>query len=249
MYYQLLDIPHVATGSSLDEQSYNDKTARLIAEGIPDYEWATEQHQSLTLNEALKALTSIETRGQIEDIHSVVLFSRGYSIPSPLREHLLEIQANKDLEAQITQIVNAAIVFFKVSWSETKAIEYLIEQVRGIINIGLEIIIIEAPKKSPHEIDASLGLAGLYRLGLGQLFSLRKLTFSLDESTCQDDPIKLANLEALKRKIPELPQFLSDDRELLEESPGKLKSGSRPIESLKQVRLAEQLIAQISIDN
>ncbi|MCB0320410.1 MAG: hypothetical protein KDD60_05740 [Bdellovibrionales bacterium] len=240
LYYQLLQIPCVRTESDLEEQGFQEKSQRLASEGIPDLEWASELHSPINEQLIMERLRSPNLISPIEDIAPVPVFMHTHSLPEPLRTFFQKFAHIGELEAEVTLLVNSAVVHFNVPIYETSGLQFLIEQIRGAMNIGLEKIQELSPQSSHETILQTLGIRGVYRLGLASIFHLRILARKISEEDLHHDPRLLAIHQGLVEKFPYLPLFLEPDGTLKEEGE-KLEPGNRPIQHLSDIAVIELL--------
>ncbi|MDC0357741.1 DUF6178 family protein [Oligoflexia bacterium] len=240
-FYQLLSIPNVATPSDIEEQSYNEKSMRLAAEGIPDSDFAHETNAPISEAEVKILLESTEQHQFIEDVRAVLPFTYETLSIGQLAKLLAEGNATEHLENEITLITNAAIVHWDVEIFEYENMIDIIAKVKGAINIGLEIAL-QLADLNVLEAYRALGLPKLYRVGLGRILAIRNLAKTVSDATLQDvtrDSVELAILANLREPFPVMPQFFRPDGSF-EEIDGKLVGDTKAIEKLEE---AESLMS------
>lgn len=249
LFYQLLSIPSVATNSILEEESFQERNKRLEGEGVPDPEIAAKINRALELPKALKALASVANEIRQKDVPCVspLLFEK--RISGVLSKLVSEIQDKDALESEFTYIMNSAIVFWNVDFSDLEAVLALGEKVKGAISLGLELIQ-SATTSSLKYCYEKLGLTDLYRLGLKEILDIRKLarTIPLEQAEKQrESAAAFSTLACAREAFPEMPAFLNDDGSVEEESPGTLVKGQRPIENLRALKTVRNILEGIAL--
>jgi len=211
LFYQLLAIPMVSTQSQLEEESYNDREKRLTTEGIPDKELAAEVHAPFYLKNAQEKLAKLGDREQRgRDILPITPLIYNSDMASPLKRLFLSIKNLEECESELTFILNAAIVRWNIDFHDSDSMNFLLEQVKGSIAVGIELM--EGSNNSDlAEIYEVLGLQSLYRLGFTRLMQLHKeaLQFSKDHlrviyDTNKDDFTLIAHIQ---EPFPSLPCY------------------------------------------
>jgi hypothetical protein len=204
LFYQLIAIPNVTTCSMLEEDSFQDRQRRLSEEGIPDDQLAFELNSPLTIFEAEKLLGSSLVCEIPRAQYAIQPLIYDQILLEPLSSLFQEAQLVSDLESELTMLINAAIVYWKINFEKSDDLNILTQQVKGTINIGLQ-----ALEQSNHNplIDTykSLGLAKIYRVGLSQLANLKKLALQIRSQlkTIPDlDPAYKAQIEAACHPFP-----------------------------------------------
>lgn len=204
LFYQLIAIPNVSTYSMLEEDSYQDRQRRLSEEGIPDNQLAFELNSPLTVFEAEKLLESSPVCEIPQAQYTIQPLIYDQMLLEPLSSLFQEAQLISDLEGELTMLINAAIVYWKIDFDKSDDMRILTQQVKGAINIGLQSL-----EQNNHHplIDTykSLGLAKIYRVGLGQLANLKKLALQIRSQlkTFPDlDPHHQAQLDAACHPFP-----------------------------------------------
>jgi hypothetical protein len=212
LFYQLLSVPNVATESMLEEDSFTERSKRLGSEGIPDIELAAEIHKPLPTSELKAALSQSPESIATRELHAVEPLIYDTLTPQPLSRILALPQMRDQLEAEISYLMNGAIVYFGADFGDIAQVLLTSEHVKGILNIGLESAA-EQLGISPEEAYRQLGLKGMYRHGLSLVMSLRtKASRVLKQSTSLEatDPAAVV-LESLTKKIPQVPRFFLEE--------------------------------------
>lgn len=245
VFYQLISIPGVSTNTILEEESFQDRNRRLESEGFPQLEEAAEVNSPLALS-ALKQEFEKPLMLSQRSTESAVSERRApaFLAPSPLSELLSEIHAGAEIESQLSYLMNAALVHFQVEHFEVEQVKSLIESVKGAVNIGLELVLQEG--KVEHTIQAyeRLGLIQLYRLGLKQLFELRKMAHRVTIDSIEEMVSKHL-LEGLQLPMPLIPIFLKDDGTVLA-SEQQLSSERKAISHLQTCTFLRDLISRMA---
>jgi len=208
LFYQLLSVPNVATDSMLEEDAFNERSTRLAGEGIPESAFAAEMHKPLPANELRTMVARVPETISTRELNAIEPLIYDTITPAPLSGLLAMPQARDQLEAEISFVMNAAVVFFGADLGEISEMLLMSEQVKGILNIGLEsaCALVGA---SPDKVYEQLGLKGIYRHGLSAIMALRgRATQALREGTQleETDPI-LVTLRALAKPPPLVPRF------------------------------------------
>lgn len=202
LFYQIINIPTVSTISLLEEDSYNDRLGRLSEEGFPDREFAAELNSRLGQNEFLASINnSANDSGRIvfEDIQTVtplVYQGHDYEPLTSLVNNLIEKNHRDKLEAELSLLVNAAILHWAVEFYNEQDVLDMAEKVKGAVNIGLEIAL-KINGKDALELHAKVGLKDFYRLGLARLIDLRnqaRKTLKDFQDLAQEKRVLLENL-------------------------------------------------------
>jgi len=257
LFYQLLATPTVATPSMLEEESYQERNKRLAGEGIPDSETAAEINAPLACNIALTAFKQEEKQGGVIDIPAIEPLLYGTFNIQPLGSLLAQVEERSEMESELTYIMNGAIVRWLPDFFDYESVFSMAERVKGAINIGLEILQRES-RLSIVEIYKALGLRKLYRVGLNELFALRRLARNMRKEAVDQihDTSRLAVLDGAAQTFPEIPTFLLEeppdadvtgatsptvptttqaDQESGALPPGRLRAGFQAIMSLSEV--------------
>lgn len=236
LFYKLLSIPQIHTAAGLEEESFQERSVRLSAEGVPDAELAAEIHAPFSVQVALgelKAGGRYVCKLEVPAVEPLVYDQRELH---PLQELLSKQFSNPELAAEITLIVNAAVVHFAVDFSAMEQLHPLITRVRGAINLGLELLAGRSGL-SPEEVHAGLGIQKIYRVGLQHCLALRKeLGRALAESAQIDgaasESVILSN--AVNRPFPMFPEALSSAGSWCAVD-GALSQELRAIEQLRDI--------------
>ena len=204
VFYQILAIPSISTPSMLEEDSFQEKNARLSEEGIPDRELAVEFQTPLSPT-ALHEKAAAGQEGVVVEavrIVSPLLYDGGLS--TQLERLLAEAVHPELLEAELTLLLNTALVFWGISLRDREQYALICEQVKGACEIGLETL-------SEMGLSASLGetlsLTDAYRLGLHVIFSLKisLRTIRTEERTLTEQHF----LTGLKERFPCVPEWFN----------------------------------------
>jgi hypothetical protein len=244
LFYQLLQTPAVATQSMLEEESFQERTKRLAAEGVPEPEVAAGIHGPYTLADARRDLGAGAKHAVIEDVRAVepLLYearaTRGFS------QLLREVSDHEILEMEFTYLANAAVVRFSVDFSDQEQVLLLCEKMKGAINLALETIA-QDTKSSVVDVYRALGLEKLYKFGLSEIMGLRDIarTISLQEAEkLRESDMPLFSIIACAREsFPCMPACIEDSGEVIQEG-GVLPSGVRPIETPQGMATIKQAL-------
>lgn len=210
LFYQLISIPLVATESLLEEDAYQEKSKRLSAEGIPDDSFAFEVNAPLNETLAVQELGGKSKRGRVMDIAPIEPLIYEAGLVEPFTTLLGKISNREQFESEMSLIMNAAIIRWKIDFSEHDRVVRLIAQVKGALNIGLERAL-ALSALTDIEVYEALGLQKMYRLGLGYLHDVRLQATKLlkNETTASSpDNRRILALEGAARSFPEMALFL-----------------------------------------
>ena len=252
LFYQIIAVPSVSTESMLEEDSFQDRSKRLSSEGVPDQEISTKLNTPLDLNQA-RALMSKDASGTdrkvaaARELFPVEPLIYDSEIAGQLSEILTRAPSREAIEAELTMILNAAIVHWSNEWWDNAALMHLTSKVKGAISIGLELARTQFLLGALESYER-FELTGLYQLGLGVILPLRRLARNTSESAVASHggaPM-LALIDALKRPFPDVPAFFSaTDLSVKDEflsADGKLQGGERAITSLAEIEAIERLL-------
>lgn len=238
-FYQLINVPGIATLTQLEEESFQEKQKRLLAEGLPDLETAWKLNNPVShLDLPLKA-------------NPIPRFSETISIAEPLiydipnSTHLSNLLQNyprtDDLMAELTLLLNAAAIRWNVEPYEIEQIDVLSAQIKGAIEIGFQAAIQEY-QSDTVQIYEKVYLQGVYRYGLGIILSLKDRAKKINPEVLKDLAIKNQQaFAALAGLSEELPKLL-DEFKIHE---GQSYSTYRAFCSLDQINGANQLLAAL----
>lgn len=246
LFYQILAIPGVATLSGLEEESFQDRTRRLAAEGVPDSEHAASLLAGLPPALAMQDLKATAKRKPVEGIRAVEPLVYDTPNGGALKE-LLE-GVGETLEEELTLVLNAAVVHFKVDYAERDAMLTLIDQVKGAVVIGIEAAKRAVPDTTTISAYRALGIARLFGLGFYQLADLRKSARRYGNEEIQalnTEGALFGILAGLREHFPKMPCFVLQNG-ALETANGKLTPGYRAFQSLHEVTILAKLLRSLS---
>jgi hypothetical protein len=259
IYYQILAIPGVATASVLEEEAFQERNGRLLGEGFPSADYCAELHAPISLsavhqyliNEKSKTYIDAKMFGMEPLLHSSTDF------PPLIDSILSHLPDTTKFEAELTLIMNSAILFYSVSFYHLEQVERLFAKVIGAIEIGLESILsseeLSNNSGTAIEIYERLGLQMLYRHGLDLLAKLQRLARStskkLQDKLDLEDPLFSLYLEGAMIRFPEIPEELpSSFQEKGKEKKSEknyLSSKLLPIQSKQNLDIAIQVIEKL----
>lgn len=250
LFYQLLAIPGVQTGSMLEEDALSDRNKRLAAEGVPEPELVEEMHRLCTAQELRALLESSDEVPHVIDVRSIEPLIYDPALLQPLGSLVASLYTREEFEAELSYLMNGAIVRWGVPLNDPAAMKSLAQKVRGALNIGLERALKESTL-SPLEAYRRVGLGPLYRHGLTCVLPLCRAASRLarqgGDRLQEEEPALAEVLNQLRASFPELPEFVEKDGSFREASDGQLATGSRAIEHLEDIAIAEKLLEQIRV--
>ncbi len=235
LFYQILSVPNVATGSVLEEDALEDRNKRLEAEGIPTMERSAEILSLLSVAEATAILEEANNHDIIEGIRGIETLL--FDSPCDLILSRILASGGEHAEEELTLVMNSAIVRYKVDHTDPEIVTLMASKIKGALSIGVERLLLTNEERSIEDIYKVLGATKLVRLGLTLLGELFKLTRKIDQdklTQLAEDPIKFGIIAALRQPFPEAPKFFLEDGSI-EEVAGKLTPGYRAISSLKDI--------------
>jgi hypothetical protein len=235
LFYQLLATPSVATVSMLEEESFQERTKRIAAEGVPEPEVAAEIHAPLSFNEALADLHEQRVHKVIEDVRPVEPLLYEARSSKLFAELLRRTEDHEVVEMEFTYVLNAAVVRFGVDFSDQEKVLDMCERIKGAINLALEKLVKDSDR-TVHDAYRVLGLGKLYRLGLTDILSLRaearKISLEAAEAIRESDPVLFSIIACAREPFPCIPACIEDSGTVVETALG-LQPGTRPIEGLQ----------------
>ncbi|MBX7144874.1 MAG: hypothetical protein K1X79_10520 [Oligoflexia bacterium] len=246
LFYQLLSVPGVATHTELEEEAFQDRSKRLEALGVPDQAYAFELHAPLDAAHALAAVAEQNERTIIQDIDAVYPLIYDARLSGPLEELWRHIPDRGESEAELTLIINAAIVRFGIQHFEQDAVRLLAQKVKGAISLGLEVLLSKS-KFSPKELYQALGLQKLYRVGLAYLMHLGKLAHRVNANAQQLEDKNSAlflSLAGAREAFPVAPEILSSDG-VFSAPHQEVTPSFRPFEHLAEVKAVQELLKSL----
>ncbi len=247
VFYQILSIPSVATQSELQEESYQERTKRLQAEGLPSDEYAHELNSPLSDQELSALLASGRTApGDLKDLPVIEPMIYDGIMIRPFADLLRELKNREEFEGELTLITNAAFLCWNVDISDEERVRHWIAKVRGAINIGIEVAV-EKSKGSPAQACAGIGLKALYRIGLTRLMALRRIALRIDDDrlrSLSSESELLGIIAGAREAFPEAPLFLSAQGKILSEG-GNLQPGHRSFDHVVEIESVIQALSGV----
>ena len=241
LFYDILGATGEATESEIVENGYQNKTKRLEAEGIPSDEYAYSLNAPLPLTLVKKTIGDADhtVSSDLKAIQPLVYDSMTVQ---PLSGRVSKIKNIDEFEAELTLIMNAAIVRFGVDISDYEEIKLLGSKVKGAINIALEALIKETALDD-IELYNKVGLQKLYRTGLTLLLDLQKKAHAIPKEALKDvSPECFSTVAGLLEPFPVYPNFFASDGSIIKDSTGKLESGYQSFDHLRNLDKAATTI-------
>lgn len=245
LFYQLLSVPGVATDAELEEESFSDRNKRLEALGVPEANYAFELHAPLDAAHALATIDEQQERVVVQDIDAVYPLIYDSRMTGALEELWRSISDRDESEAELTLLMNAAIVRFGVQHYEQDAVRLLAQKVKGAVNLGIEILCSKS-KYSPKDVHQALGLQKLYRVGLTHLMHLgriaHRMSFDSAELSDKNSALFLA-LAGSREAFPVAPEILSADG-IFSSPTNEAQPSFRPFEHVAELRAVQALLEE-----
>lgn len=237
LFYQLLSTPSVATVSMLEEESFQERSKRLAAEGVPEPELAVSVHAPYSFSDALADLQERVAPKTIEDVRAVEPLMYEARSTRFFAELLRRVTDHEAVEMEFTYIVNAAVVRFGVDFSDQEQVLALCEKIKGAINIAIEKLV-SGSTRTVVDVYQGLGIGKLYRLGLTEVTALRtlarKIPLEVAEAVKDSERVLFSVIACAREAFPAMPMCLDDDGSVVDKD-GTLPSGMRAIETLQAV--------------
>ncbi|MCB0310810.1 MAG: hypothetical protein KDD42_06230 [Bdellovibrionales bacterium] len=248
LFYQVLAVKNLETNTVLEETSFQERNVRLAAEGIPDIEHAHQLNAPLALSRAISQIGETNQLEVIADIPTVEPLVYEGSLLQPLASFLEKVHRSDECAAELSIIMNSALVHFNVELHDHHQVLDLVRRVRGAINIGLQLLV-ETDQVTEQGIYSALGLRGLYRAGLYPLMELRRNALKAARQTelGQDlDAIQLAILSGLTDKFPHIPSFFQSDGSI-QAHDQKVKAEFKEISQLQEIHALSNFLRELAI--
>ena len=227
----------------LEEEAFVERTKRLGAEGVPDLEYSQELNTPLPrwkLKELLDGGTEPAPIELVQTIDPLIYEATGFV--QPLSRFIEAVGRRDEVESELTLLMNSAIVRWHIDFSDSQEITTLGGQVRGALNIGLEEALRLAPQEEFLTLYHRTGLKRLFQTGLWRLLEFRRAAVKAKSAPAEGgDSVREAIIEEAVRPLPLMPNFIGPQGTLLEEH-GKLRTGSRAIETTEELETLERLV-------
>ena len=190
LFYQIIAIPSLATPSQLEEEAFQDREKRMQSLGIPDRDFAALLNTPLSASDIAAATPAPAIdHATIEPIAPLLETA---SLPAPLVEQLVGAEADTtELDAEVTLLINAAIVHFSPNWRDLDQVQEIGRFVSGTIRIGVEAVIESGI--DPYEGLKTFGCQRFYAAGLHELFRIRNIAR------------RVSRLRAIQAELPATP--------------------------------------------
>ena len=159
-------------------------------------------------------------------------------LTSILKDLALDEERANEVAREFALLANAALIFFGVPFYEYSEVIFLLEKIRGAINIGL-VRAASLSQLSLPEICDRLGFSGLYRLGLTEVLRAKLTAEGLPRAGVDanvDDLPAQAVLAAARQSFPCLPVFFRSDGSFSSVE-GEMSGGMRTFSQPQDVEL------------
>jgi hypothetical protein len=249
LFYQILAIPSVATPSQLEEEAFQDRNKRLQDLGIPDQEFAaflnTPRSSSEMVNTVPPAPIDHMRIEAIDPLLAAAALAGG--LPSESSDnHVITDEQAAELDAEVSLLINSAIVHFNRDWHDNGQLEQTSRFVAGAIRIGVEAL-------KEHGIFSQdavrlFGCQGCYSVGLSELDTLRRKALRVPAELLDPSRLDSATLDAVKVlrfKMPLIPLLLLQDEDGDEKGFTRTQELHRPLENLAEVRRADAILSNL----
>lgn len=165
-------------------------------------------------------------------------------ILQPLADLLQSVEPREIIEGELSLLMNAALVHWGVSPANAEAVLTITDQVKGSINIGIETVL-ERQSFTMRELYEEIGISALYRIGLDELFAVRRTARNIlgkDKITDATEPTVLV-AQALALPFPMLPQFFQSGSVVPDEN-GKLPTNLYAIQHRRDLLSASEFLTR-----
>jgi len=256
LFYQILAIPSLATPSQLEEEAFQDREKRMQSLGIPDRDFAALLNTPLSASDLAAATPAPAIdHATIEPIAPLLETA---PLPAPLVEQLIGAEADTtELDAEVTLLINAAIVHFSRDWRDLDQVQEIGRFVSGTIRIGVEALVESGI--DPHEGLKTFGCQRFYAAGLHELFSIRNIARRVsrlraaqaDLPATPTESIVVALTSGLEHKPPRVLATLFEQIEGGILHPATLTESLltppeyRPFQSLSEIRQTHKLLKSL----
>ncbi len=256
-FYRLIYLPNTCTPSILEEESFALRNSRLQGEGIPDKETAWRVNSPKTASAILPLLKS-KPDFNFTKKSNYPLLHGGYA-SEPLRGFIQDIIENDtnlifEIEQNLAGLLNSAIIYCNIDFSNFDIVKRLSEQVKGAINLGLEALIDKLGKTNTEydnfAIYKQIGIQNIYQIGLNELKQIHsaanKILKNIENKNSDNnipDSKELVILDALAKQIPEFSLLIHGNN-----SPDTLtlKQETKPFEHLTEIEQAKIILNHLT---
>lgn len=233
-FYQLLATSAASTSVEQEELAFQERCRRLWDLGIPDRETSAAIHRPLPVAQ-LKELLATGTDAGLITLHHQPVPALVYGVEriEPLASILDELRQlprpglssreamADEVDGELAFLLNAAIVYSGIDYSDREEVERLLRSVQGALNIGLQVLS-QAIGGSTIGPLQQHGLQAAYRLGLAELLPVRlqaqrALARPDLAQSIEEEPALRLRLKCLGRPLPEALQMVPSRDGLREE--------------------------------
>ena len=251
LFYQIISVQTVSTSAELEEEALREKNDRLASEGIPTFEESLEINRPITKAKIIEKLKTIKKLPKAP-LDNITPLSINDDIDEPLKSFIANIKDIHTALSELSRILNAGIVFYEQSFDNLENMYILSEQIKGILNIGLERLLTETELNDKlKDSYPIINLQDIYRYGLSFINDVRNKAIKIlnTKENPSKDPLDSVNLEiltSLSGKIPYLPLFVKDSENFISDSENKLIRGKRALRNYNDIETANKLLKKIS---
>ena len=163
------------------------------------------------------------------------------------KETAQKLAQDSELRSKLTEeqyyVTNAALIFCSTPIAETDQVRQLISQVRGAVNIGLELVLQEEDC-TPYRAWHALGAKTLYQLGFGMLQDLRKFALRFPDVVLQEETETGEIPEEAARVELAATQELFPRRVMFEQEGGGLRPCYEAFSHLSELSVAQERLKE-----
>ena len=250
LFYQIISVQTVSTPTELEENAYKEKEDRLASEGIPTFEESLDINRPITKSKIIEKLKTIKKLPKTP-LDNITPLSIKDDMDEPLKSFIAGIKDIHTALSELSRILNAGIVFYDQTFDNLEGMYELSEKVKGILNIGLERLLVETElNEKLSESYPIINLQDIYKYGLSFINDIRNKAIKILNAKENDnnnplDAINLEILTSLSEKIPTLPLFVKDCENFINDSENKLLKGRRALRNYNDVQIANKLLEKI----
>ena len=251
LFYQVISVQTVSTPTELEEEAFREKNDRLASEGIPTFEEALEINRPIAKSKIIDKLKTIKKLPKAP-LDNITPLSIKDDMDEPLKSFIAGIKDIHTALSELSRILNAGIVFYDQTFDNLEGMYELSEKIKGILNIGLERLLIETElNEKLKDSYPIINLQDIYRYGLSFINDIRNKAIKVlnTKEDANNEPLDSVNLEilnSLSEKIPTLPLFVKDSENFISDSENKLIRGKRALRNYNDIETANKLLGKIS---
>ncbi len=249
LFYQLLSLPTVNTPAELEEACFTERVARLADQGFPDRDSALEANSPADRESLIARIKNQAKHAAVENIAVIEPVLSGVKSVEPLGSLITQLKDSPKLlssfEIELSWLTNCAFLIRGMPHGDFEAVQEVIDQVRGAINLGLEDLI-GATATPALQIFEAVGLKDLHRLGIFHLRKLRRQARSLPDESLRrvsSEGEVFSVIAQAREDFPFVPLALNRDGTFAKEGE-KLILGRKAFETLAEIKTVSEIVSR-----